>query len=265
MEVVKRGVELMLRHAASASAPIRVGGHVRAWARHREGGIWWPHGFLCGGADEWDNTATTYALSSLAQYWMGTSNTPGNPNAILPPTYVALGTGTQTPSTADQFMFAEAYGTRVAFAFSNLVTTTTGLLAASYQTTQANGTWTEVGLWDAPTGSATVGTGGVLAGATTLPLGASAPAVQGGSTPGQYTTAYINDGANSEYIAISVTASAGAASWTLQAPLQHNHAASVPITVFNGNLWAHASLIPSLVKASGQQLLVQWSAPFSAA
>ncbi|MDE3095766.1 MAG: hypothetical protein KGK07_07180 [Chloroflexota bacterium] len=240
-----------------AGVDVRVRTNVRAYLR-AGCGLWLPVG-------EWRNTVTTLGLTRLAQWWGGSSNTAGNPGVLAPPGYVALGTGTGTPSTADQFMFAETDGTRAALTYTLLLTTTTELVATSYTTTQANGTWTEVGLWDSDVGSATVGTGGVSSGTTTLPLGASAPAVTGGSTPGLYTTAYVSDGTNSEYISIATSAAADASSWTLQANLQYAHAAATPIVVFNGTLWAHASLSPSLVKPNGQSLLLQWSATFAAA
>ena len=239
-----------------ASAGITVAGSVRLWIR-RPGGAW----RLLG---QYHNTATTYALTTLAQWWMGVGNISGTPGAILAPGYIALGTGTATPTSADQTMFAEANGTRKALTYNDLTTTTTGLVATNYQTTEAVGTWSEVGLLDAPVGAAAVGAGGVLATATTLPLAAGAPAVIGGSAPGQYTTAYINDGASSEYIGLAATAAAGAASWALRTGLAHSHAAAVPIVVFNGNLWAHAAISPAEVKAAGDTLAAQWLAPFSA-
>lgn len=248
---------LLLLGSPPAASDVRVRTNVRAYLRAASG-LWVPAG-------EWRNTVTTLGLTRLAQWWGGSSNTAGNPGVLAPPGYVALGTGTGTPSTADQSLYAEAYGTRAALTYTLLLTTTTGLVATSYTTTQANGTWTEVGLFDSATGSAAVGTGGVSSGTTTLPLAAGAPAVTGGSTPGLYTTAYVNDGANSEYVSIATSAAAGASSWTLQAALQHAHAAATPVVVFGGVLLAHASLSPSLVKPNGQSLLVQWSTTFAAA
>jgi hypothetical protein len=235
---------------------IRVGGRVRAWLR--DGGT---ARLLADVA----NTATNYACFALAQWWLGTPNVEGNPGSILGPLYVALGTGTSSAgaSPSDQYLFQEAYGTRVPVTYTETVGTTTGLIGVLWTTTQAIGTWTEVGLWDQTTQSAAVGAGGASAGSTSLPLAAGAPAVQGGSAPGSYTTAYIADATNPEYVAIAVTAAAGATAWTLQQPLQYAHAAGTPITVFGGNLWAHAVFSPAVQKPSGQQLLIQWSAPFT--
>lgn len=248
---------LLLGAPPQGDANVRVSSNVHAYLR-RDSGLWVPAG-------SWRNTITTLGLTALAQWWAGYSNTPGNPGVVPGPGYVALGTGNGTPSTADQFLYAEAYGTRAALTYELLLTTTTSLVATSYTTTQANGTWTEVGLWTGATLSAAVGTGGVSSGTTTLPLASGAPAVTGGSTPGLYTTAYIDDGANSEYASIATSAAAGASSWTLQAGLTYAHAANTPIVVFGGTLLAHAALSPSLVKPSGNSLLVQWTATFAAA
>lgn len=240
------------------TAGVRLRLNVRGFTR-RPGGAWQLAG-------AWRNTATGYALTSLAQWWLGTPNVSGNPSVVLPPGYIAVGTGSGTPSTADQFMFAETYGTRVVVTYNELLTSTTGLLAASWQPSATiTGTWTETGMWDAAPGSAAVGSAGVSQGATTLPVASGAPAVVGGSTAGQYTTIYIADATNPEYASINASAAAGASSWTLQAALKHAHAGGTAVTVFNGNLWAHAALSPSFVVASGSAALIQWSATFAAA
>ncbi len=234
---------------------MRLGGMVRVSVR-RPSGVW---------ETRHHNTQTNWALYAVAEWYMGTSNTAGNSGAILPPTYIALGTGSATggPQPSDIAMYAEANGTRQTISYSAIYGGNEAQLTTTYATTAALGTWTEAGFWDAAAGSATVGTGGVLAGATTLPLGSSAPAVTGGTNAGSYNTAYINDGANSEYIALAASAAAGAPSWSLQGPLQHAHAAGAPIVAFVGNLWAHVAFSPSVVKSNSEQLSVQWAVPFS--
>lgn len=225
-------------------------------------GAWRLHG-------EHDNIQTNWALYALASWYSGVSNVAGSPGSILPPTYITLGTGSTSggPQQSDIAMYAEAFGTRQALAYTAIYGGSEAQMTTSYQTTQALGTWTEAGFWDAPTGSAAVGTGGATAGTTTLPLGANAPAMQGGSAPGSYNTAYINDGTSAEYVSIANTAAAGASSWTLQAPLQYSHAAAVPIVCFTGHLFAHAALSPSVTKSSSnpEVLAVQWAVPFTVA
>ena len=243
-----------------ASSGVGLRGAVRLWSRRYDVDPW---GLLGAGS----NTATTYGLSALAQWWMGTPNVAGSPGVVLPPGYVALGTGDvvdDPPNPSDQCLYAEGYGTRIAVSFDDLVTTTTALLAATYSTVQAVGTWTEVGLFDSDVTVTAVGSSGASLGSSVLPLAAGAPAVLGGATPGQYTTANIEDGLSSEYIALLNPAAYGAGSWTLRAPLAFSHAAGIPITVFSGNLWAHAAITPSVTNPGGMQLLAQWLSPFSA-
>ncbi len=232
-----------------------VSGYVTAWLRS-PGGAWVQSG------PPVHNIATNWALQTLASWYLGVSNVPGSPNAILAPTYVALGIGSGTASTTDLFGWAEQYGTRTPISYTALYQGTTAQATASYQSTQANGTWSEAMFFDSDVGAASVGAAGVLAGATSLPLASGAPAVTGGSIAGQYETIYLNDATHPEYCSIATTAAAGAPSWTLQAGLKYAHAASTPIIVFGGNLWAHSSI--SVAKAAGQQLSVQWSVPFAA-
>lgn len=211
------------------------------------------------------NTATQYGLLAYASWIAGTYNTPsaGGATNMVGPGYVALGTGTGTPGVGDLTGFAETNGTRVQLAFTQVFTGNTALLVANWASPGPTGNFTEAMLFDQPVGSAAVGSGGVSAGATTLPLAAGAPAVIGGSQPGQYTTAYINDGASSEYIGLGAAASAGASSWTLRSALQYAHVAATPIVVFTGNLFAHASITADNSGGSSG-IAVQWDLPFSA-
>lgn len=238
------------------TAPISIGGGVRLWLR-RPGGLWEP-------VAEADNTATNYALYALAQWYTGVSNVPGNPATVLPPTYIALGTGSTSggPQASDIAMYAEAYGTRQQISYTAIYGGAEAQLTASYTTTEAVGTWVEGGLWDRAPASVLT-SASVAAGATTLPLASGAPAMQGGSNAGSYNTAYIDDGANSEYIAIAVTAYAGATSWALQAGLRYAHASGVTVVAFVGNLWAHSAI--AVTKDDLSQLGVQWAVPFSIA
>lgn len=211
----------------------------------------------------WRNTATQYGLLAYASWITGTFNTPtvGGATNMPGPAYVALGNGSGTPGSGDITGFAEVYGTRTPLAYTQVFTGDTAMLVANYPSPGPSGTFTETMLFDQATGSASVGTGGASAGATTLPLGSGAPAVAGGSAPGQYTTAYIDD-ANPEYIALAAAASAGAASWSLQSGLQYAHAAGAAIVVFTGNLFAHASV--TLNNSAQNGIAVQWSIPVTA-
>ncbi len=246
------------------SGGIIVRGHVRAYLRQPWRHRWGPWEL----AAEAHNIATNYALAAYASWVAGTYNTPnaGAATANIPaPGYVALGTGTGTPAVTDAFGFAEVYGTRIPLSFTQVLPVSGGIeadLTAGYQPTALSGTYTEAMLLDAPTGTAAVGTGGVLAGASSLPLAAGAPAVTGGGVAGTYETIYIDDGADSEYASIATTAAAGAASWALQAPLAHAHAAATPIVAFGPHLWAHSNI--SLSVPPGTQGSLQWSIPFDA-
>lgn len=239
-------------------AAFRAGWNVRAW-RRRPGGLWTL-------AAEVHNTGTDYALTSLAQWWCGSaSNVAGSPASVPGPADTALGTGSGTPTSADTCMYNETYGTRAAITYGGVLSTGASIVTTSYTVGTVIGTFTEVGLWDQGVGAAAVGSSGVSSGAATLPLASGAPAVVGGSVAGQYNTAYINDSDNPEYVALAASANAGAASWTLQSALQHDHAAATPIVVFGGNLWAHAAFTPtSLSVAAGDVLVLQWFGTFTA-
>jgi len=240
---------------------IAVGGAVRIFERWPDEP--WP-GHL---AAEGPNTAVMYGLSAYCSWIAGTYNTPiaGGAANIIAPGYISLGTGTATPQLSDVFGFAETYGTRQLITYTSVMATTGGVeadLILNYAVSAITGTFSEAMLLDAPTGSAAVGSGGATGGSTTLALASGAPAVTGGSAPGQYETIYINDGSASEYCAIASSAAAGASSWTLQQPLQHNHAANTPIVVFGGNLFAHSPITYTV--ASGTQPAVFWTIPLIA-
>lgn len=209
------------------------------------------------------NTATDWSFYACAS-WMAyqAQNNPAASGAVLPPAYIAVGTGTigQTPAVTDTNMFMEQYDTRRAFTFSTVYNGYTAQLSLAYLATDPDGTYTDAGLWDAPTQTVDL-SAAVLAGATTLPLDSGAPAVNGGTIAGQYTTAYINDGSSSEYVSIATTASAGATSWTLQSGLTYAHAIGTPVVAFVGHLFAHSAI--NVTKGYGQQLTIQWSIPFS--
>ncbi len=208
------------------------------------------------------NIATNYALQGYAQWAMGVPNGPFATGAVVAPQYIAVGTWGGTCSTTDLFLFGEVARSRQAAQYSNLYQGTTAQLTASWPPGAITGTILEAGLFDAPIEGANVGTGGVAAGATTLPVANGPPAVTGGSTPGRYETIWIDDGASSEYCALAASADDLATSWTLQTALQYGHAAGVVIQVFGPNLWAHAS-IDATVDAT-DQMSIQWSIPFTA-
>jgi len=181
------------------------------------------------------------------------------------PLYIALGNGTGTHGPTDLSLFAEVYGTRLRYSYESVYQAYTAQITENYTVSNPTGTFTEAGLFDQPVSQTTL-SAAVSAGATTLPVTAStSPAVYGGTQAGQYTTAYINDSANPEYIAIAVSATAGASSWTLQSGLQYAHASGTPVVVFTGNLLAAVSFQTAQVNQAGQQLTVQWSLKIASA
>lgn len=202
--------------------------------------------------------ATDALRAALAGYLAGVP-------VVLPsghssrPLYVALGTGTGTHGPTDLGLFAEVYGTRMAYSYASVYQAYTGQISANYTIAQVTGSFTEAGLFDQPVSQTTV-SAAVSAGATTLPVTAStSPLVYGGTQPGQYTTAYIHDGANSEYVALAQSAAAGASQWTLQAGLQYAHASGTPVIVFTGNLLAAITFQQAITIQAGQAVTVQWN------
>jgi hypothetical protein len=156
-------------------------------------------------------------------------------------------------------MFAEVFGTRKAFSYTSSMQAYVAQMTSNYGTTDPTGTFTEAGLWDADVSTISLAADSVV-GATSITVPSDAPAVQGSTTPGQYTTIYISDGSNSEYASIALSTSSGATTWQLQAPLQYSHSSGVSITAFTGNLWGHVAFAaPGETKGQGQILVVQWS------
>lgn len=206
------------------------------------------------------NTITDWARAAVANWLIGAPLLSGPGQGVSAPSYIALGTGTQTPSTVDVAMFGEAEGTRLLRGYSSVFQAFTAQVSATYGVGVGAGTWYEAGLWDGPTTDATL-TAAVSAGATALPV-TGAPPVYGGTQPGQYTTAYIADSTNgNEYVALAVSAAAGTATWTLQQGLQYPHPSGTVVHTYSGNLWAHVSLGAAGVThlSTGQTLTVQWS------
>lgn len=203
------------------------------------------------------NTLSNYALAAVAQWLSGTSNVSGG-GGVVGPNYVALGNGVGLPAPTDIAAFAEVNGARVLCSSRSQYLTYYAMLVGFFAATVPQIKYTEAILTDGAVGAATVGTGGVLAAATTLPLGASAPAVTGSATAGQRMTAYINDGASSEYVQIATTAAASATSWTLATGLTYAHAAAIPIVVFTGNIFTHVNLTNADLSAGSETLTVQW-------
>ena len=236
-------------------SPVGVSGFVRCIVTERG---------LVVSDETYPNTQCNWGLYACAAWYSGTAaNVSSSVGAVVPPGYIAVGTGTSadTPTVTDTNMFNEQYGSRRAFTFRTVYNGYTAQMSLSYLATDPDGTYTEAGLWDQLPVTVNL-SGAVVQGATSLPLASGAPAVNGGTTPGQFTTIYVDDGANSEYVAIAVPASAGAASWSLQSGLQYGHASGTPVVAFVGNLFAHSAI--NVTKGYGQQLTVQWSIPFQA-
>lgn len=203
------------------------------------------------------NTITSWARAATAQWFVGAPLLQGLADSR--PLYMALGTGTPTPSSTDVTMFNEAPGTRLVYSYRSVFQAYTAQITTNYAVGQAVGTWYEAGLWDAPS-TATTLAAQADAGATTISV-TQAPTVYGTPLAGQYTTAYIHDGASSETVSLAAPYAAGASSWTIQTPLQYTHASGTAITVFTGNLWAHVSLgsTGETQPAQGSALSLQWS------
>ena len=231
---------------------LKLQGRVRVWKYDGQSG------FLLSD-EKYENTATDWARAVLAQLLI---TPPNSENTLLSqsrPLYIALGTGTQTPSRTDCNMFAESYSTRKAISYTSAFQAYVAQMTVNYQTTDPNGTFFEAGLWDSNVSTTSLAAN-VAAGATSISVPSTAPAVQGSTTPGQYTTIYISDGANSEYASIATSTSAGATTWQLQSGLKYAHNNGVAITAFTGNLFAHVKFSGAgETKGTGQALVVQWS------
>lgn len=231
---------------------LKLKGRVHVWKYNEKSG-------LLLSDHEHENTATDWARAVLAQLLITPPNSENTSLSQSRPLYIALGTGTQTPSRTDSNMFSEVYGTRKAISYTSAFQAYVAQMTVNYQTTDPNGTFFEAGLWDANVSTTSL-TANAAAGATSISVPSTAPTVQGSTTPGQYTTIYISDGANSEYASIATSTSAGATTWQLQSGLKYAHNSSLSITAFTGNLFAHLKFSGSgETKGTGQALVVQWS------
>lgn len=63
-------------------------------------------------------------------------------------------------------------------------------------------------------------------------------------------------GGGGEYVTLSQAVAAGAGTWSLNDFTVRKHPSGAPVTVFNGNMWAHLAILAT--KASGQLMSVQW-------
>lgn len=199
------------------------------------------------------NTITNWTRALLASFLMGTIVNIGSGSSIQPslPTYIALGTGTGTASQNDQAMFAETYLTRKQYTYRDILQAYYAQTQVSYTSTDPNGTYTEVGIWDQGTTSLTLSSA-VTVGATSLPLS--------GSTPSMYIgqQVYISDGTNSEYATVSNNYAAGATAWSIKSGLKYAHASGVTVVAFSGNLLGHLTLQQSATITTGQTLSAQY-------
>jgi len=154
---------------------------------------------------------------------------------------------TLTPSVNDSALSQERYLTR-AQADTGYTQTSLAVLLHTYQTTDPSGSFSEAGLWDSATKTATLAAQ-ANPGATTLTLAASAPAVSAGTQ--------LFFPAVGEYATVATAAAAGATTWTLTDQLLLTHANGATVSVMSGNLWAHVALTG--VSKTGTQLLsLQW-------
>lgn len=189
------------------------------------------------------NASTNWARSQIAQSLLGTARTSY-------PVQIAVGTGTGSASKTDQWMAGEVYGTRKAYTYRDLFQAYTAQIVVNYATTDPNGTYTEAGLWDAPTSSTTLASN-ATSGTNTITVASGAPAVYKGES------VYINDSVNSEYVTLSTTPTG--TTWTLTANLQHSHTSTTPVVIFGANLWAHVFFAGNgVTKGTGEALTIQW-------
>ena len=199
--------------------------------------------------DKVHNTLTNYWRSSVAQWVTGTPTT-----SVLLPNYIALGNGTAPsngPQATDVAGWAEIAGTRKSSSARSATLNYYAQYIAQYLSTDPVGPYTECMLFDTPPSTTSL-SAAVVAGATSLPLSAGAPVVNSGQMQ-----AYIDDSTNPEYVTLSSTYSAGAASWTITNGLQYAHASGTPIIYFNGNLFAHAQL-SNVNKSDTEAMTIQW-------
>lgn len=200
------------------------------------------------------NTVTNWTRALIASFLAGDTINIGSGASVQPslPAYIALGTGTGTPAVTDQAMFAETYNTRKQYAFRDVLQGYYAQTVVNYSSSDPNGTYTELGLWDQPTQSVTLAAN-VSAGATSIMLSGNTPQMYQGQQ------IYISDGANSEYATLAHGANAGATTWTLKSGLQYAHSSGVTVVAFGGNLLAHVVLSGSGIQiTTGQTVTVQW-------
>lgn len=93
-------------------------------------------------------TITNYAISAFAQWMTGTPNVAGQPNAVIPPSMMILGTGTTPVTVNDTALANPTTGTRYPCDYIAIQNGTTIQFAKTYQTTDPAGTFTEVGWID---------------------------------------------------------------------------------------------------------------------
>lgn len=201
-----------------------------------------------------ENTITNWARAIIASFLVSQTVNIGAGATVQPslPMYIALGTGTGTPAVTDQSMFAETYQTRKQYTFRDVLQAYTAQIVVNYQVSDPNGTFTEAGLWDGTTQTATLGAA-ANAGATTLTLASGAPSVVKGEQ------LYLSNGTQSEYVYISTAANAGAGTWALTSALKYSYTSGTSIVVFGGNLMAHVAFAGAgVTKGQGNNLTAQW-------
>lgn len=168
------------------------------------------------------------------------------------------------PAVGDTALYQERQGTRRQIS-TGYTQAALAVLLATYQQADPVGTFTEAGLFDAGTTTATIGAD-ASAGDTTLTLTGSTPAVPAGQQiwiPPSLTGTVTNPG---EYTTVKTAAVANATTWTLTDALLRPHphlttvgtsSVSATATVFTGNLWGHV-LLTNVSKVGTQLLTVQW-------
>lgn len=212
-----------------------------------------------GEAEYWfDNTPCLTMVNAFASWLNGIPNTNSGTNAILYPQWVSLGNGSGTPAYTDTNMFAEVYGTRI-LTSGTVIAAPSGLdmvgncieLTTQYTASQPNGTFTEAGFWDSA--PAQLSMGASSSGATSITVSAN-------SLPWRADEQiYIADSTNPEYVTVSSSPpSQGSTVIPLAAATLYAHAASTPVFVFSGNLWAHSAFATSVTKAANYLMTVTW-------
>lgn len=99
------------------------------------------------------NIITNFTRTAIAKWLIAEAANWGTVSgAVIPPNFIALGTGTGTPAATDTALWTETAGTRKQCAYRDVYNNYYAEYVANYQTSDPTGTFTEAGLLDAAAG-----------------------------------------------------------------------------------------------------------------